>query len=206
MPAARPQVSAAIGRFDLLSKNSAWLIIAFTMSGANGLVIRKVGSGRLPVSSRSGKAVMKITGASKSGEEVVDRVDARAAVGELDVGEDDPRPRLLRELDRLAPRAGDPDDAVAEAGDDVLDVHGDQRLVLDDQHVGRHHRADLARRLVEQLGHALLVGPEDLGRLRDREAFDRGQEEGLARPGLDARELGSAPPFPTGPRALRSQG
>src|SRR5690606_32279857 len=44
------------------SKNSAWLISAFTISGLNGLVTRKVGSGRSPVNSRSGKAVMKITG------------------------------------------------------------------------------------------------------------------------------------------------
>ena len=36
------------------SKNSAWLIAAFTASGWNGLVIRKAGSGRSPVSSRSG--------------------------------------------------------------------------------------------------------------------------------------------------------
>lgn len=36
------------------SKNSAWLIAAFTASGWNGLVIRNAGSGRSPVSSRSG--------------------------------------------------------------------------------------------------------------------------------------------------------
>ena len=36
------------------SKNSAWLIAAFTASGWNGLVIRKAGSGRSPVSRRSG--------------------------------------------------------------------------------------------------------------------------------------------------------
>ena len=45
-------------------KNSAWPIAAFTVSGWKGLVIRKVGSGRSPVSRRSGKAVMKITGTS----------------------------------------------------------------------------------------------------------------------------------------------
>ena len=43
------------------SKNKAWLIAALTVERWNGLVIRKVGSGRVPVSSRSGKAVMKIT-------------------------------------------------------------------------------------------------------------------------------------------------
>lgn len=36
------------------SKNRAWLIAAFTASGWKGLVIRKAGSGRSPVSRRSG--------------------------------------------------------------------------------------------------------------------------------------------------------
>ena len=57
------------------SKNSAWLIAAFTVERWNGLVIRKVGSGRAPVSSRSGKAVMKITGTENSREDILDRVD-----------------------------------------------------------------------------------------------------------------------------------
>src|SRR3546814_2175287 len=38
----------------LLSKNRAWLIAAFTVPSWKGLVIRQVGSGRSPVSSRSG--------------------------------------------------------------------------------------------------------------------------------------------------------
>jgi hypothetical protein len=49
-------------RFDEGWKNNAWPMAAFTVSGWNGLVIKKVGSGRSPVSSRSGKAVTKITG------------------------------------------------------------------------------------------------------------------------------------------------
>ena len=75
-----------------VSKNRAWAIAAFTVERWNGLVIRKVGSGRSPVSSRSGKAVMKITGTANCGEDVLDRVDSRAVVGELDVGEDQARP------------------------------------------------------------------------------------------------------------------
>jgi hypothetical protein len=43
-------------------KKSAWPMAAFTVAGSNGLVIRNAGSGRSPVSSRSGKAVMNITG------------------------------------------------------------------------------------------------------------------------------------------------
>ena len=86
-PAARRRMDV-----DLVSKNSAWLIIAFTMSGVNGLVIRKAGSGRSPVSSRSGIGGDEDDRHLEAGEEVVDRVDAGAAVGELDVGEDDARP------------------------------------------------------------------------------------------------------------------
>jgi len=51
LPSDRPQAARIA---DLLSKNSAWLTVARTMSGWNGLVIRKAGSGRSPVSSRSG--------------------------------------------------------------------------------------------------------------------------------------------------------
>src|SRR4029078_8850289 len=48
------------------SKNRGWLIAAFTVDRWSGLVIRKVGSGRVPVSRRSGNAVMKITGTENS--------------------------------------------------------------------------------------------------------------------------------------------
>src|SRR5688572_27988001 len=49
-----------------VSKNKACAIAAFTVERWKGLVIRKVGSGRSPVSRRSGKAVMKITGTRNS--------------------------------------------------------------------------------------------------------------------------------------------
>lgn len=55
-----PQAAAR----DFVSKKRAWLTMAFTISGTNGLVMRKAGSGFSPVSKRSGKAVMKITGIS----------------------------------------------------------------------------------------------------------------------------------------------
>ena len=48
------------------SKNRAWAIAAFTVERWNGLVIRNVGSGRVPVKRRSGKAVIKITGTENS--------------------------------------------------------------------------------------------------------------------------------------------
>ena len=133
-----------------MSKNSAWAIAAFTVERWNGLVIRKVGSGRSPVSSRSGKAVMKITGTVEFGEDVLDRVDARAVVGELDVGEHQAGPLRHRLRDRLVAGDGDAGDVVAEVADDRLDVHRDDRLVLDDQHVGAGLPLDLGQRLGDQ--------------------------------------------------------
>ena len=133
-----------------VSKNSAWAIAAFTVERWNGLVIRKVGSGRSPVSSRSGKAVMKITGTLNSAQDVLDRVDARAVVGELDVGEHQARAARHRLLHRLVAGHGDAGDVVAEVADDRLDVHRDDRLVLDDQHLGAGLALDLGQRLGDQ--------------------------------------------------------
>ena len=62
-PVPRPPGLGGLARLARVEK-SAWPIAAFTVSGWKGFVIRKVGSGRSPVSSRSGKAVMKITGTS----------------------------------------------------------------------------------------------------------------------------------------------
>jgi len=59
-------------------KKRAWLISALTMSGLKGLVTRKVGSGRSPVSNLSGKAVMKITGTLE-----VFRISLTASMPEL---------------------------------------------------------------------------------------------------------------------------
>ena len=70
-------------------------------------------------------------------------------------------------------------DAVAEIQHQRLDVGRDNRLVLDDQHVGRELGLDVALGPGDQLPHVFGRFVEDLGRLVDREAFERGQQEGL---------------------------
>jgi hypothetical protein len=67
IPAGMDQALAATLSVDGASeKNRAWAMAAFTASDRKGLVIRKAGSGRSPVSRRSGKAVMKMIGTSIS--------------------------------------------------------------------------------------------------------------------------------------------
>ena len=105
--------------------------------------------------------------------------------------------RLGEQRHRLVVGAGDADDAVAEALDHLLDVHGDQRLVLDDEDVGRHLARDLAAGLAQQVGELARSDIEDLGGLLVGEAFDGDQQEGLARP---RRQRARGWPRPAAPR------
>ena len=59
------------------------------------------------------------------------------------------------ELHRFRARAGDAGHVVAEAFDERLEIHGDQRLVLDDQDVGRHVGGEFAPGLVDEFANRL---------------------------------------------------
>jgi hypothetical protein len=79
---------------------------------------------------------------------------------------------------------------MAQILDQALEVHGDQGLVLDDEDVGRDLGRQLAPGLLDEVAHPGSVGVEDFRGLVLREAFERHQEEGLARqPG----DVGEAP-------------
>ena len=97
---------------------------------------------------------MKITGTSNDAEQLVDSVEAGTAVGELDIGEDQSRPLLLGQRHRFGMGAGDADDLVAEALDQRLDVHGDERLVFDDQDVGGDFGGEFAAGFLDQAAQA----------------------------------------------------
>ena len=60
-----------------------------------------------------------------------------------------------------------------------LQIDGNQRLVLDDQDVGRNLPADLRAGFVEQVVYAVLRYFEDLGRLRSREVLDGNEQKRL---------------------------
>jgi hypothetical protein len=153
------------------------------------LVIRKVGSGRSPVSRRSGKGGDEDHRHVEARQDILDRVDARRAVGQLDVGEHQSGRLVQHRLQRLAARGGDVDDAVAQFLDQRLDVGGDDGLVLDDQDVGGQILVDLLLRLRDQRLGFGKVGVQNLRRLRGREALQRGQQEGLARARRDPQQL-----------------
>ena len=118
-----------------------------------------------------------------------------AVVGELDVGEDQARTAGQRLLHGLVARHGDAGDIMAEVADDRLDIHRDDRLVLDDQHVG----AGLPLDLRERFGHQILdlVGrrADQIAGILGREALHRGQQQRLSRQRRDPREPRLGDPF-----------
>ena len=94
------------------------------------------------------------------------------------------------------------DNAMPEAFDHLLDVHGNQRLVLDDQHIGRDLAGNLAACLGKQFGEFLFVGVEDFSCLVLAEAFHGDQQERLPRPRRDRVQIGGRPLLPCGLRML----
>ncbi len=77
---------------------------------------------------------------------------------------------------------------MAELADQSLNVRGDDRLVLDDQDVGRQLGVDLGLSLGDQALDLFEGGVEDLGSLRGREPFQGSEQERLARARRDAHQ------------------
>jgi len=89
----------------LASKNKAWLTIARTMSSRKAFTIRKVGSGRSPVSRLSGIGGDEDDGDVEGLQDIVHGVEAGAAVSQLDVGENQSRLQPVRHFDGFVARA-----------------------------------------------------------------------------------------------------
>src|SRR5690606_3798606 len=95
-------------------------------------------------------------------EDVLHRVDAGGTVGQLDVRQHQAGGLAGHRIDRFGAGGGDVDHRVAELGDQRLDVGGDHRLVLDDQHVGGELGVDLGLSLGDQLLDLGEFRPQDL--------------------------------------------
>ncbi|MND84511.1 hypothetical protein D3C80_764030 [compost metagenome] len=121
-------------------------------------------------------------------EDVLDRVDARGAVGQLDVGQDQARLMARHGVDRLIVGGGRAGDAVAQLPHQAFDVGRDDGLVLDDQDVGGQFRVDVGLGLGDQTLDRARVDGQDLGGLGRGEAFQSGEQEGLARARRDAHQ------------------
>jgi len=83
-------------------------------------------------------------------EDLIDRFETRASVGELNVREDKAWPFAPNGLESLAMGARDIDDAVPLLLDEGLKVERNERLVLDDQDIGANLAGDLLARGVDE--------------------------------------------------------
>src|SRR6185503_11097218 len=93
---------------------------------------------------------------------------------------------------------------MTERAHELLDVHRDDRLVLDDKNFGGHLLGDLPPCLSDEIGRFRLADTEDLRRLRDRKLLDRHQKERLPGKRRHHFELGidGMPPVALALRAL----
>src|SRR5262245_40693907 len=88
---------------------------------------------------------------------------------------------FVKERGRLSMGAGRSDDAMAKALDHLLDVHCDQRLVLDDHNVRRDLPRYLSAGLRHQLTEFLEVYIKDFCSLFVIETLDGNEHESLSR-------------------------
>jgi hypothetical protein len=77
---------------------------------------------------------------------------------------------------------------VAEVADDRLDIHRDDRLVLDDEDVGERLPFDLLERFGDERVDVLRAGADKIAGVFRRKALKRGQQQRLARQGSDPRQ------------------
>jgi two-component sensor histidine kinase len=112
-------------------------------------------------------------------EDIVDRVEPGRTVGQLDIGQHQARRVLGGDLLRLRTGRGGAGDVVAQRADEILELHRDQRLVLDNEYAGRILSVDLLDRLLHQARDVVFVDFHDLRRLGGREIFDGRQQQSL---------------------------
>ena len=157
----------------LRSKNKALQTAARTESGLKGFDRMDAGSGRLAEALKycSGWAVMNTTGLLAVVRISLTASSSRGAVFELNVRHDQLRLALGRKGDRLPAGARHPDYFVSEVLDDGLEVHCDDRLVLDDENPGGEATGDVARPALQERAHPQRAEAHGRRRLADREAF-----------------------------------
>ena len=95
---------------------------------------------------------------------------------------------LAGERDRFGMRARDAQHAMAEAFDQRFEIHRDEGLVLDDQHVGGDLGGELAAGFLDQRAQRRHIDVENARGVLLGEAFQRDQQERLPRLGREAGE------------------
>ena len=131
---------------------------------------------------RSGQETLWIGGNEnhrhgESFEDLIDRFETRASVGQLNVREDEAWPFAPNGRDRLAMGARDIDDTVPLLLDEGLKVERNEWLVLDDQDVGANLAGDLLAGGVDERSSVVNRAIERARDFGGIEAFERTEKE-----------------------------
>src|SRR3546814_10661014 len=89
----------------------------------------------------------------------------------------------------------DRDDLVPQVADDHLDIHRDDRFVLDNQDARTGLAVDLFRRFADQLVDLVRVAADDAPCFRFAESIDRGEQQRLPRERGEAAGSSEEPTF-----------
>ena len=93
---------------------------------------------------------MKITGTENSARMSFTASMPLEFIGQLNVGENKSRRVLTGLSDGLVASDRNPCNVVTEVSNDRFDVHRDDRLIFDDQHIGERLTLDLLERFSDQ--------------------------------------------------------
>lgn len=118
-------------------------------------------------------------------EDIIDGIDARTVVSQLDIREHDTRRPLFCRLDGLCPCARNRRHFMTEIFRQTLYILGDQCVILDDENARRDAAGDFR---VGSLYQLLYLGRFDFQNFRDvivGKILQRGKQEGLAGVGWD---------------------
>ena len=125
-------------------------------------------------------------------QDFIHRVQTGASVRQMDVGQHQPG-RVFRDRRHgFLAGSGNPRHAMPQIGHQSLQIHGDNRLVLDNQDIGAQLGGDFVTRLLQQGIDLVLRSIQDLGDLLGLEAFLRAQQEGYLGRGVMASSVRSA--------------
>ena len=129
---------------------------------AEGLGDQECRLWRLPGEKALGEGGYKNNRDFLSSQNFVDRLEPRASVGKLNVGQNQAWTGLERRAHRLGMSTSDGRDVVAQLLDERLNVEGDEGFILDDQHRRANLFGNFTSRAVDKVSRLIWCAINDL--------------------------------------------
>ena len=119
----------------------------------------------------------------------VDRIEPGAAVGKLNIGENNPGPLCFSKRHGFGVGARNAQHTVAETLHQSFEIERDERFVLNDQNVGGDLGCKFATGFLDKFAQLRCIDIQDLGGVVFRQPLKGDQEKGLTRLRRDLRQM-----------------